>query len=162
MTDMINQDTSTAEVEEKPERTFTQSEMDKIIEGRLYKERQRFADYEELKAKASKYDEAEEASKTELQKAQDEAANFKKRYNELVKAHELSEMRAKVSKETGVPVSLLTADTEEACAEQAKAILAFAKPNGYPAVKDAGEVTKTTSGKTRDQFAAFAASLLNG
>ena len=152
MTDMINQEVSTAETESKPERTFTQAEVDKIVEGRLYKERQRYSDYDDLKAKATKYDEAEEASKTELQKAQDKIADYEKRNNDLVKTHELSEIRARVSKETGVPTELLTADTEEACVNQAKAILAFAKPNSYPSVKDAGEVRKVTSGKTRDQF----------
>lgn len=48
-------------------------------------------------------------------------------------------MRDKVATENKVPATLLTGETEEACAEQAKAILAFAKTAGYPHVKDGGE-----------------------
>lgn len=63
--------------EEPPEgdNTFTppasQEEFDKMVGARLARERQRFADYDELKAKAAKLDEAEQASKTELQRLQD-------------------------------------------------------------------------------------------
>ena len=48
-------------------------------------------------------------------------------------------MRQKVSAATGVPAELLSGDTEETCTAQANAILKFAKPSGYPAVKDGGE-----------------------
>ena len=53
---------------EEPERTFTQSELNAILGGRFAQERKKYADYEELKGKAQKYDAAEEASKSELQK----------------------------------------------------------------------------------------------
>lgn len=41
-----------------------------FIQDRLTRERGKYADYETLKVKAAKFDEAEEAGKTELQKAQ--------------------------------------------------------------------------------------------
>ena len=41
------------------ERTFTQAEMDAIISDRLKRERAKYADYNELQAKAAKFDEAE-------------------------------------------------------------------------------------------------------
>ena len=66
----VNQDESTAE---KQDRTFTQAEMDAIIGERLSRERAKFADYDDLKAKASKFDATEEASKSELQKATEKA-----------------------------------------------------------------------------------------
>ena len=50
------------------DKTFTQAEMDSIIEGRLARERQKYADYDDLKEKASKYDEYQAQNKTELQK----------------------------------------------------------------------------------------------
>ena len=55
-------------------KTFTQAELDAAIESRLTRERAKFADYEALKAKAEKFDKAEEAAKSELQKAQEQAA----------------------------------------------------------------------------------------
>ena len=55
------------------DKTFTQAEMDSIIEGRLARERQKYADYEDLREKASKYDEYQEQSKTELQKEKEKS-----------------------------------------------------------------------------------------
>jgi peptidoglycan hydrolase CwlO-like protein len=52
----------------------TQEEFDRLVQGRLARERAKFADYDDLKAKAAKFDEADAASKTELQKLQDAVA----------------------------------------------------------------------------------------
>lgn len=58
--------------------TFTpitsQEELDKALGPRLERERSKFGDYKDLKAKASKYDELEQASKSDLEKANDRAA----------------------------------------------------------------------------------------
>lgn len=53
------------------EKRFTQAEVDRIIKQRLDERRSKFADYDELKAKASKWAEYEEAQKSELQKQQE-------------------------------------------------------------------------------------------
>ena len=72
----------------------------------------------------------------------------------LKTANAVREIREKVSKDTGVPASLLTADTEEACKTQAEAISAYAKPNGgYPQVRDGGEVRTPGATANRDKFA---------
>ena len=155
-----NQEVATATTEEKPERTFTQAEVNTIVSERLGKERSKYADYETYKAKAEKYDAAEEASKSELQKAVEKAEALQKKYDELKRANDVQTIRAKVSQDTGVPAELLSGATEDECAEQAKAILAFAKPHGYPVVKDGGEPHKATTGKTRDLFAQWANSYL--
>ena len=68
MSETVHQE-QTTQTAAQPERTFTQAEMDAIIGDRLNRERQKYADYAELKAKALKFDEAENASKIELQKA---------------------------------------------------------------------------------------------
>ena len=73
--------------------------------------------------------------------------------NGLKQANALRDLREKVSKETGVPASLLTAETEEACKAQAAAIRDYAKPSGYPPVRDGGEVHPANATATRDQFA---------
>lgn len=138
------------------ERTFTQAEMNAIITDRLNRERTKYADYDDLKAKAAKFDEAEEAGKTELQKANDRAAKLQSQLDDLTRANTLREVRQKVAEQTGVPASLLNGDTEDACTAQAKAILAFAKPGGYPAVQDGGEPIHKPTSSTREQFAAWA------
>ena len=50
------------------DKTFTQAEMDSIIEGRLAREREKYADYDSLKDKAGKYDEMQAKGKTDLAK----------------------------------------------------------------------------------------------
>lgn len=138
-------------------RTYTQAEIDQMIEDRLYRERKKFADYEEIKAKAEKFDAAEEANKSELQKVTEKAEALQKQVDSMTKAEEVRNIRAEVSKETGIPATLLTADTKEACEEQAKAIAEFTannEPPAYPSVKDGGDPQKVASKKsTRDQFA---------
>ena len=73
--------------------------------------------------------------------------------NSLKAANALREIREKVSRETGVPSSLLTGETEDACKAQAEAIRDYAKPSGYPPVRDGGEVHPANATATRDQFA---------
>lgn len=142
-------------------RTFTQDEVNAIVGKRLAEEKGKYADYETLKAKATKYDEAEEASKSELQKATERANALEAELGEMKKAESVRQIREKVSQETGVPIGLLSCDTEEACTEQAKSILAFAQPNSYPKVKDGGEAKQTSDGKTRDQFADWFTAAVN-
>lgn len=76
-----------------------------------------------------------------------------KELTELKAATAIRDMREKVSKETGVPASLLQGDTEESCKVQADNILAFAKPASYPSVRDGGETPVKAKTDTRTQFA---------
>lgn len=138
---------------EQQERTFTQAELDSIVKDRLAREKGKYADYEELKAKATKFDEFEEAQKSELQKVTERADALQAQLDQMTKADSIRKVREKVSADTGVPVNLLSGETEDDCKTQAEAVLAFAKTAGYPNVKDAGEVHSTSTGKTRDQFA---------
>ncbi len=72
----------------------------------------------------------------------------------MKKAESIRNIRLKVAADKKVPSNLLTGETEEDCAKQADAILAFAKPGNYPKVQDGGE---PAGGATRDQFAAWMA-----
>lgn len=60
-----------------------QEELDSIIEKRLARERAKFADYDDVKAKAAEFDKAQEASKTELQKAVERAQQAENSLAEL-------------------------------------------------------------------------------
>lgn len=140
----VNATTQTApetEAEQTP-KTFTQEDVNRIVANRVSK----YSDYEELKAKAAKFDEAEEAQKTELEKAQERANKLQSELDGIKAAEELRAMREEVSKETGVPARLLAGDTREACMAQAKAISEYAKPS-YPQVKDAGETPVPSASK---------------
>ena len=155
MTETVNQENNTAEEQGTENRTFTQDELNAIVADRMKRYAAKYADYDELKEKAGKYDQAEEASKTELQRQTERADRLQAEYDKLTRSMEIREMRAKVSHETGVPEDLLMGETEEDCKRQAGAILAFAQPGQYPVLKDSGEVQRVNNNKksTRDQFA---------
>lgn len=106
-------------MEQQTGRTFTQDEVNAIVTERLNRERAKYADYNDLKAKAEQCD----AVQAQL--------------DELNRAAARKEMLARVTAATGCPAELLTEETEEACTAQAKAIMKFAKPDpGYPKVRD--------------------------
>ena len=78
---MASEETQTSQTAEE-QKTFTQEEVDALIKKRLARVKSDVpADYEELKSKAQKFDELEEANKTELQKAT--APKLGYRHNEL-------------------------------------------------------------------------------
>lgn len=126
-------------------KTFTQAELDAVVKDRLKREREKYSDYEDLKAKAAKFDEAEEANKTELQKVTERAKALEDELNGLKEAEKLRTMRAEVAKETGIPANLLTGSTEDECKAQAEAIKAFAQPQGYPKVRDSSGLSVQTA-----------------
>mgnify|MGYP002547575064 CR=1 FL=1 len=127
MNETVHQEpvTTAAGVQQEP-RTFTQDEVNSIIADRLTRERAKYADYDDLKAKAQQFDAAQEAGKTELQKANEKAAKLQEQLDTLTKANTLRELRSKVAAATGVPAELLSGDTEEACTAQAQHLA------GYP------------------------------
>ena len=128
------------------DKTFTQAEMDSIIEGRLARERQKY--YDDLKEKASKYDEYQAQNKTELQKEKEKSDALQAKLSALEKKDTVRQVREKTAKDTGVPVELLTGEDEETCKKQAEAIMKFAKPKSYPGTK--GNREKTTEYNTTD------------
>lgn len=144
----VNQENATEE------KSFTQAEVDAIVSERLKRERSKYEGFDELKAKAEKFDKIEEASKTELQKATERAQTLEAELNKMKHEESIRIIKDTVASETGVPASLLTGEDEESCRKQADAIKSFANANGsYPTVKDGGEVTHTTKLSTKQQFA---------
>lgn len=99
----------------------SQEELDRIVQKRIDRERSKFSDYDELKAKAARLSELEEASKSELQKAQERAEAAEK----ALAAATVTAARAEVAAAKGVPLALLSGDTREALEASADALLAF-------------------------------------
>lgn len=138
---------------EKQEKTFTQAELNAIVADRLSRAQAQYQDYATLKEKAEKYDQAQEAGKTELQKANDQVAKLQAQVDAYTKAENVRSIREKISKETGVPASLLYGEDEAACKAQAEAINLYANPAGNAQVRDGGEPQARVTGSTREQFA---------
>lgn len=136
------------------EKTFTQEQVNAIVGDRVKQERSKYLDYESLKEKAAKFDAAEKANKTELQKATEKVDALQKELDALKAEGAVRQIREEVATANGVPASLLSGTTKEDCEAQAKALLEFAGKSGYPQVKDGGTPKNVPSGKeTRDQFA---------
>lgn len=152
MSETVNQETNNTAAQQ--ERTFTQAELNAIVTDRLNREREKYAGFEEFKAKAEKFDAAEEASKSDLQRAQEQAAQYKAQAEAFQKEISTRNIREKVAKELNVPLSLLTGETEEECKKQAEGLLAWrGDAPKYPVLNDSGETARVSGGKTRDQFA---------
>lgn len=151
----------TQEVKEQETKTFTQDEVNSIVQERLFKERKKYPEnWESVVEKANKFDQMEEESKTELQRANERAQAFETELKALKAENEIKAIRDRISLETNIPASLLTANTEEECKAQAEAIKAFANPS-YPSVKDGGEVQKLNKESARDAFASFMTQSMN-
>jgi len=97
----------------------SQEALDKIIGQRIDGVKKKYAGFEDLKAKAVKFDEFQEASKTELQKVSERALQLE---NELASERERAG-KATVAAAKGVPVSALSGSTPEEWEEAADALL---------------------------------------
>lgn len=131
----------------------SQEELDRIIQKRIERERSRFSDYADLKAKAAQLDEIEESKKSEIEKATARADELEAK----LAAAELSVLKADVAAAKGVPAKLLTGSTQEELEAAADELIEFrGEQNQAPrssAFKDvSGEPVK---GDTGSQFADF-------
>jgi hypothetical protein len=132
----------------------SQEEFNRIIEERV--RRAKPADYDELKDKAAKWDKAEEANRSELEKAQAAAAEAEKK---RVTA-ELVALRASVRADHGISKEdaelFLTGDTEEILVRQAKALVERTKSTRRNHVPGEGS---TTGGRKSDPLREYAREL---
>lgn len=146
-------DNATQGAPAEPERTFTQAEMDAIIGDRLKRERAKYADYESLKDKAAQFDAAQEAAKSDYEKAVEERDSLKAQLDALQAEKSHAEAVAKAAAEHGVDAALLSrmsGDVDEN-ALFLKQQMASAPKYGH--VPDGGEVSAPTV--TRDAIEAI-------
>lgn len=99
----------------------SQADLDRIIQDRVARERAKFADYDDVKARAAKLSEIEEANKTETEKVAERLAIAEKRAAEL----EVKSLRSDVALAKGVPAALLTGSTQEELEAAADALIEF-------------------------------------
>ena len=158
MSETVNQENNATVEQPKEEKLFTQEQVNGFFNKR-YSEM--MSQMEEYKAKAEKFDQMEEANKSELQKATERAQALEAELNSMKQAEAIRVIKTQVATETGVPAELLTGSTEEECKAQATAILSFAKPQAYPTVKDGGEVNNVGKLTPKQQFAEWANQAFN-
>ena len=105
----------------------TQADLDRIVGDRLARERKKYADYNDLKAKAEKLDELEDANQSELDKVRKQFESTKAELDELKSAQQVTEWKNTVAKDTGVPASVLRGTTEDDIRSHAESLKALIK-----------------------------------
>jgi hypothetical protein len=102
----------------------TQADLDRIISERLGRERAKFADYDDVKAKAAEFDKIAEGQKTEAQKAAERADKAEREAAE----HKGALLRLRVATSKGLPPDLsdrLRGDSEDELNADADRLLAL-------------------------------------
>lgn len=107
--------------ETKFEPITSQEHLNRILSERIGRERKKYADYEQLREKASRLDELEEAQKTELEKAQERATKAEAKAVEA----ELRVTRTEIANKHNVPAELLQGTTAEDLEKSAEALIKF-------------------------------------
>lgn len=135
--------------EQAQARTFTQEEVNAIVQSRIGDIKDKYHDYEGLKSKAQKYDE----QVTAFTSVQTERDSLKTELESLKAQNALRAIREQVSSETGVPTSILEfASNEEDCRRLADAYATSRQNSTYPSVRDAGENIKPQKKDAVSQF----------
>lgn len=119
------------------EKTFSQSDVNRIVEDRLRREQAKYADYDDLKVKAAKFDEQEEASRSELQKATE--ANRKLESQLAEQKH--AGLVANACLKHGIPAEyadLVTGDDEESIDKTAEKVAKLVGTQGQPPASGRG------------------------
>lgn len=104
----------------------SQDDLDRIVQQRLARERAKFADYDDLKTKASQFDELQESQKSEAQRQQERAAQLEREATES----KLAAARLEVALEKGltaVQARRLVGTSKEELASDADELLASFK-----------------------------------
>ena len=112
------------------------------------KVREQFADYDALKEKAGKYDEAQNASKTEAQKAEERIKSLEDELSGMRAARQHDQWVSEVSQATGVPADLLRGSTKEEIEAHANSIANAFKSSGV--VRTDGNRAPGGNGSTGD------------
>ena len=138
------------------ERTFTQSELDAIVRDRLKREREKYADYADLQTKARAYDEAQEAAKSELQKAVERAEKAESELESIRQEQERAALVAKLAAEKGVSAEMLSRMSGDVAENAAWLAEHDSSRSKYPTIADKGEVASVQQHKSNAQLFAEA------
>lgn len=127
----------------------TQDELNKIVEARLQRERAKYADYDDLKTKATKFDEVTEASKTELQKERERAEAAERKAAKYEAEKQVATWASEIVKGSSIPANALRGSTKEELTEHFEVLKSIApapaQKRGTPPGKRAADGDKPGS-----------------
>lgn len=104
---------------ESENKTFTEDQVNDIVQKRLARERAKFADYDELKTKASQFDQLADSKKSETQKLQEQIDAL----NVSLKQKDLETARLRVVQKYSIPdeaVKFLQGEDSDSLEESGK------------------------------------------
>lgn len=130
------------DTDEKSGKAFTQEQVNALLAEQKRKLGERFADYDDVKTKAAKLDELEQASKSELQKLQDELAATKSELTRFQQEKQIQAWAVEITKDSPIPPMVLRGSTREELEEHFKQLTEIApkpKRTPVPAGKSAGQ-----------------------
>jgi hypothetical protein len=135
-------------------KSFTQEQVDQIVEKRLAKERGRYKDYDELKAKALRLDEMENAGKGELDQLKESNAALRKQIDDAAAERQHAEWVSEVAKAKDVPAELLRGSTKEELEAHADLLHAALHPKSQAARigRQAGVPSHQNDGKDAEEL----------
>lgn len=113
-------------------KSFTQEQVDQIVEKRSAKERGKYKDYDELKSKAMKLDEMENAGKSEIDKLKESNAALRKQIDDAAAEKQHAEWVSEVAKDKDVPAELLRGGSKEELEAHADLLRAALHPASKP------------------------------
>lgn len=125
-------DSGSGEGNEPEPKSFTQEQVDQIVEKRLAKERGKYKDYDELKTKAMKLDEMENAGKSEIDKLKESNAALRKQIDDAAAEKQHAEWVSEVAKDKDVPAELLRGGSKEELEAHADLLRAALHPASKP------------------------------
>ncbi|HEL2424238.1 TPA: DUF4355 domain-containing protein [Streptococcus suis] len=112
----------------------TQEDLDRIISERLARQKEKYADYDQVKARVSELEKENGVLKSAAESSKANTADFEKQIAELqgqVKNYESKDLRLRVAVAKGLPIELadrLAGDDEEAIKADAERLASFMKP----------------------------------
>lgn len=131
----------------------SQEEFNRRLDDRLKRERAKFSDYKDLKAKAAKFDEAEEATKSEIQKANDGRSAAERERDEA----RAEALRLRVATKHGISDEdadlFLTGTDEETLTKQAERLSARSQDRKKQGNRVPGEGTNPKATESDERTA---------
>ena len=119
----------------------SQADLDRIIGERVARERGKYADYDEIKAKAAKFDEAQAASLSEIERERQAREAAESELNKYRTREQVTKWAEEITKDSGVPASALRGSTREELEEHFNVLSSLLKPGA------GGRRTATPPGK---------------
>ena len=112
----------------------TQEELDAIVKARLAREKEKYADYDQLKTRVSDLEKENGVLKSAAEASKNSAADYDKQIADLKKqvaSYETASLRTRIALQNGLPIDLadrLQGNDEESLKADAERLASFVKP----------------------------------